>query len=223
MKKLVLEAVAAAVVCVGIFGLPPFTGQPTAGYAEGEAGFETGVRRLPNGVNEVSALTPMPEVSAEMVAWWFGTYLQTTEHYKRWFPEAHVWMDWENKTPDAYIGASHLVHEYIGEDLAKLRIQFVPVEEILGEVNLREDDVAVCAVVALLEEPLYGGKMCHIIRNVEGGAEMRSRFWLGFVSERDGNEQVSSVKSFVANTYIARLLVQKNTAAVALITIVLTR
>lgn len=82
----------------------------------------------------------------------------------------------------------------------------------MGEVNLREDDVAVCALVSLLEEPIDGGKMFHIIRNLEGGAEMRSRFWLGFVSERDGNEQVSSFKSFVAITYIARLLVQKNIA-----------
>lgn len=216
MKKLILAAGAVAVISVAIFGLPSFTGQPAPGYAQGEAGFETGIRRLPNGVNEVSVLTPMPGVSAEMVGWWFGTYLQTTEHYKRWFPGAHIWMDWENKTPGEYIGASNLVHEYIGEDLAKLRIQFVPVEDILGEVDLREDDVAVCALVGLLEESIYAGKMCHIIRNVEGGAEMRSRFWLGGVSERDGNEPVASLKGVIANTYIVRLLTQKNIAAVAL-------
>ncbi|PVH28698.1 DAPG hydrolase family protein [Pararhodobacter oceanensis] len=216
MKKTILAAVAVAAVGVAAFGVPPFTGQPTAGFAEGEAGFESGVRRLPNGVVEVSALTPMPGVSAEMVGWWFGSYLQTTEHYQRWFPQAHVWMDWENKTPDEYIGASHLVHEYIGDDLAMLRIQFVPAEEILGEVDLGEDDVAVCARVGLLEEPLNVGRMCHIIRNTEDGAEMRSRFWLGFVAERDGNEQVASLTGLVANTYLVRQLTLKNDAATAL-------
>lgn len=216
MYKRILGVVAVMALGIAVFGLPPFSGQPTPEYAEGEPRFETGVKRLPNGIYEVSALTPMPGVTPEMVGWWFADYLQTTEHYKRWFPDAHVWMDWENKVPGELIGASHLVHEYIGEDLAELRIQFVEPEEILGEVNLAADDVAVCARVGLLNEPLYGGQMCHIIRPVEGGAEMRSRFWLGMVASREGNEAVPSVIGAVANTYLVRLLTQKRTAALAL-------
>ena len=41
-------------------------------------------------------------------------------------------MDWENKEPGEIIGASHLVHEYIGGDLSKLRIQFVNPFEFFG-------------------------------------------------------------------------------------------
>jgi len=206
LKKRILGSAIALVLVISIFGLPPFSGGPTPGYAEGEAGFETGVKRLPNGVYEVSALTPMPGATPEMVRWWFADYMQTTEHYQRWYPGAHIWMDWENKVPGEYVGASHLVHEYIGEDLQKLRIQFVPPEEILGDVSLREGDVAVCAKPGLLEQPLNGGQMCHIIRATEDGAEMRSRFWLGMVAKRDGNEQVSSIEGVVANTYLARRL-----------------
>ncbi|MCG3269529.1 DAPG hydrolase family protein [Yoonia sp. I 8.24] len=216
MKKRIFGGAVILALGIAVFGMPPFSGQPTPGFAEGEPGFETGVKRLPNGIYEVSALTPMPGVSAEMVGWWFSDYLQTTEHYKRWFPDAHVWMDWENKVPGELIGASHLVHEYIGEDLAKLRIQFVEPEEILGKVDLADDDVAVCARVGLLEEPLYAGEMCHIIRNVEGGAEMRSRFWLGMVASREGNEAVPSIIGTVGNTYLARVVTVKETAALAL-------
>ena len=206
MKKWGFGVIFAVALVMGIFGLPPFNGGPSAGYAEGEPGFETEVKRLPNGIYEVSALTPMPGVTPEMVRWWFADYMQTTEHYQRWYPGAHIWMDWENKAPGEYLGASHLVHEYIGADLQKLRIHFVPPEEILGNVSMREGDVAVCAKPGLLEQPLNGGQMCHIIRATEDGAEMRSRFWLGMVAKRDGNEQVSSIEGVVANTYLARRL-----------------
>lgn len=217
MMKQILGSAVVLAFGVGIFGLPPFNGQPTAGFAEGEAGFETGVKRLPDGIYEVSVLTPMPGVSPEMVGWWFGDYMETTEHYKRWFPDAHLWMDWENKVDGKLIGASHLVHEYIGEDLNKLRIQFVEPKDILGDVNLADGDVAVCARVGLLEDPLYAGEMCHIVRNVEGGSEMRSRFWLGMVASREGNEAVPSVIGALGNTYLARLLTVNETSATALL------
>lgn len=207
MKKRILVMFTAIAVVIAVFGLPPFTGGPNGDYlrAENASDFKTDVRRLPNGVYEVSALTQMPGVTPEMVRWWFADYMQTTEHYKRWHPTAHVWMDWENKLPGEYIGASHLVHEYITEgELAKLRIQFVVPEQIFGDVDFRSDDVAVCARAGLLEEPVYGGKMCHIIRSTDGGSEMLSRFWLGMVAKRDGNEEVDSIIGLLGNTYLAR-------------------
>lgn len=198
-----------AVIAVALFGMPPFTGGPTATYlaADRRPEFKTEVRRQANGVFEVSALTPMPGVSPAMVRWWFADYMHTTEHYKRWHPEAHIWMDWENKVPGGYVGASHLVHEYItAGELAKLRIQFVPAEQILGDNTLSDSDVAVCARAGLLEEPIYGGKMCHIVRTTEDGAEMLTRFWLGMVATREGNEEVGSVFGILGNTYLARRL-----------------
>jgi len=193
---------------IAVYGVPPFTGGPNAEYLSEAARseFKTEVRRQANGLYEVSALTPMPGVTPEMVRWWFADYMQTTQHYKRWHPTAHVWMDWENKRAGDYVGASHLVHEYIGEDLAKLRIQFVPAEDILGEVQFRADDVAVCARAGLLEKPFYGGAMCHVIRSTDGGAEMLSRFWLGQVAKRDGNEPIKSFEGLVGNTYLARMI-----------------
>jgi len=114
-------------IIVSIFGLQPF--QQTID-AEKTLVKETGVyaneaRRLPDATYLVAVRTSMPEVRAEMVRWWFSDFLQTTEHYNWWHPKDHVWMGWENKEPGKIEGASHLVHEYIGGDLSKLRIQFV--------------------------------------------------------------------------------------------------
>ncbi|MBW2629813.1 MAG: hypothetical protein JRE45_19660, partial [Deltaproteobacteria bacterium] len=59
----------------------------------------SGVERLADGTLHVAVLTRMPEVSPRMIAWWFGEYMQATEHYKRWHPRDHIWMSWEDKRP----------------------------------------------------------------------------------------------------------------------------
>jgi hypothetical protein len=218
MKKRLFGVIIGAALTVAVFGVPPFTGGPDADYldVENAAEFKTEVRRHPNGVFEVSAFTQMPGLTPEMVRWWFADYMQTTAHYQRWHPAAHVWMNWENKVPGEYVGASHLVHEYIDLDLDRLRIQFVPPETILGDVQFRADDVAVCAFPGLLEQPLNVGKMCHIIRTTDDGAQMLSRFWLGYVAKRDGNETVPSIEGLIGNTYLARRVGVRKSYAVAL-------
>lgn len=195
-------------VAVAIFGWNPFTpyrntdGVLTDRYTP----METGVERQSNGVYIVKALTRMPQVKAEMVHWWFANYMQTTEHYKRWHPTAHVWMDWENKVPGEIVGASHLVHEYIGDELSKLRIQFIDPAELLGPHEERVSRFVLCARVGLLEEPINVTTMCHIVRDTSWGAEMRSIFWLGHVAKRSGNTQTASIEGLLGNTALARFV-----------------
>ena len=66
----------------------------------GELPYLSGVERLDNGIVHVAVLTRMPGVSLEMIRWWFGDYMRTTEHYKRWHPRDHVWMSWDYKQPE---------------------------------------------------------------------------------------------------------------------------
>ena len=47
--------------------------------------------------------------------------------------------------------------------------------------------------------------MCHIVINNEYGAEMRSRFWLGHVASRQGNQTIPSIIGFMGNMAISRL------------------
>lgn len=141
--------------------------------------FESGIERLPDGTFHVAVLTPMRNVRAEMIAWWFGSYMQTTEHYKRWHPRDHLWMDWEDKTPGTHVGAHHLVHEYIGGKMNRLRISFIDPEADLGPESSDAGRLFICAKVGELDRPVSIGRMVHAVYDTGWGCEMRSHFWLG--------------------------------------------
>jgi len=206
--KQTLIAIAVFLLVLVIIGCVPFSpfrdtnGVLTDDYTE----METGIHRQANGIYVVKALTRMPDVKPRMVKWWFAEYMQTTEHYKRWHPTAHVWMDWENKKPGEIIGASHLVHEYIGQEFHKLRIQFVDPAEFIEHYQESDNQIAICARTGLLDEPMNLGSMCHVVRATAWGAEMRSIFWLGHVDRRNGNNQVLSIEGVLGNTALMRYL-----------------
>jgi hypothetical protein len=105
------------------------------------------------------------------------------------------------------------VHEYIGGDLSKLRIQFVNSAEFFGYDPNDENTFVICARVGLLDEEMNIAKMCHVVRNTLNGAEMRSRFWLGHIAKREGNKTISSLKGFIGNTFLTRLLVLNQQSA----------
>ena len=178
--------------------------------------FKPGVRRLRDGTIEVSSLVNMPDVRSNMFLWWFSDYLQTSEHYKMWHPEDHVWMAWENKKPGEITGSHHLVHEYIGSELNKLRIQFTWPQEILGYDPSDENTVVLCAKVGELDSSLNIAEMCHVARDKSWGVELRSRFWLGVVSDKEATEWQNFLLSYVANNPISRRLAVSETDGLAL-------
>ncbi len=162
--------------------------------APGYGRIESGVVDFGDGYATVCALARMPGCTSNMVEWWFG-WLGGTDPYKLWHPRDHVWCDWENRPPGEYIGASHLVHEYLGGSgpLHKLRITFLdPLDFFDREAYARLDGVAICARIGLLEAPIDTGYMVHFVRNTDYGCEMRSRFFLGHVASRAPAEAFSA-------------------------------
>ena len=146
----------------------------------GYLGFESGYTRLPGGQLHVAARTAMPGCNSKMIDWWFG-YVRTTEQYKRWHPTDHVWSDWVG--PDnEYIGGTHLVHEYIGGKMNKLKINFRSPDAYLDVSRFADSNVgtAICARTGPLESDLWVGHLVHLVRDTDYGCEMRSRFWLGY-------------------------------------------
>ena len=198
-----------ALIAISVVGLKPFkqTIDANKTLVEQTGVYVNEVHRLPDSSYLVAVRTPMPKVKADMVRWWFSDFLQSTEHYSWWHPKDHVWMDWENKKPGENIGSSHLVHEYIGGELSKLRIQFVNSAEFFGYEVPDENTFVICARVGLLEENINIAKMCHVVINTIDGAEMRTRFWLGHIAKREGNKTISSIQGFIGNTALARLFV----------------
>jgi len=138
----------------------------------------------------VAASTYMPNCSAEMIDWWFG-FIHHTEQYKLWHPRDHVFSDWEGPRDNKseYIGGHHLVHEYIGGELCKLKISFKDPSEYFGP-NWKADfkasgyGTAVCGRVGMWDDSttghvVYTGHLIHLIKNEPDACRMRSRFWLG--------------------------------------------
>jgi hypothetical protein len=150
--------------------------------------FESGYVEVDDGKWTVAALTRMPGSRAKMVDWWFS-WLGGIEWYRLWHPTDHVYSGWENRVDGKYIGASHLVHEYLGGrdgPLEKLRVSFhEPAETFDAAQYKASNHFAVCARPGLLEAPIDLGRMCHFIRETDYGCEMRSRFWLGDIAHRD--------------------------------------
>lgn len=154
----------------------------------GYLSLETGCTRLSNRHVHVAVLTRMPRCAGKMVDWWFG-YAGDTSKYKLWHSKDHIIGDWdEHWRPGHYIGASHLVHEYIGGELVKLRITFREPSEFFDTSRFKEARVGavVCGNVGLLEEKVQIGNLMHFVRDTDYGCEMRSRFWLFDADERLG-------------------------------------
>ena len=85
---------------------------------------ETGCFRRPDGTQEARSLVRMPRCKGRMVEWWFG-YLDGTDRYKKWHPQAHQKFVWDDKwSPGHYIGATHYGEETLGELFFKVNIKF---------------------------------------------------------------------------------------------------
>ncbi|MGD0277588.1 MAG: hypothetical protein ABSB79_16355 [Syntrophales bacterium] len=172
---------------------------------------ESGYKLLSNGQYHVCALTPMPRCKGKMIHWWFG-WIGDTERYKLWHPHDHVLGEWEGKRePDQYIGASHIAHEYIGGEMAKLKITFCEPSEFMDTSRFAALGVtAVSARVYLLEMPdMQVATLIHFIRDTDFGCEMRSQFWIHVPGADDiarGNhqhciEEMGNLATFLPELY----------------------
>lgn len=168
--------------------LLPGVDQAPANLFGGEAVLEDGFVLTGDGGMRVSVRSAMPGVTPAMVDWWFGWHGDTPAKYKLWHPQAHIHVGWRGSPPAAatgragYLGQTSIVDEYIGSDLIRGAIRFVPPAE-LGLVDRSLDDdnlgTVVCARIGLGDAPIDIGYLAHHVRAVPGGSEMRSRFWMG--------------------------------------------
>jgi len=162
--------------------LPPFS-EVTYLENEGYTDLETGFSVEADGSIYAAILTAMPGVTPEMWDWWFGWHGSQDSRYKLWHPKSHVSAVWEDgKTDDAYIGRNSIIEEYIGDEFTDGLIQFKSPTEFGFSFDAVKDPskaVYVCARLGHSKLPIDFGYLVHQVRAVEGGSEMRSRFWMG--------------------------------------------
>ncbi len=181
--------------------LPPFS---EAYYLEeeGYTKLEMGYTDEPDGSSHVAMLTQMPGVTPNMWDWWFGWHGCKDSRYKLWHPKSHLSAVWEDGKDDiSYIGRNSLIEEYIGEEFAAAAIQFkAPTDFGFSFEAIKDPSKAVyiCARIGHPSLPIDYGYLVHQVRAVEGGSEMRSRFWLGgkYIQIRKAGILADLVSSF---------------------------
>jgi hypothetical protein len=176
----VVQAVAAGPLAPT--ALLPFSAAPTL-LDTGEWPVETGYTLSPEGDARVFVRTLMPGVTPPMWDWWFSWHGEDAR-YRLWHPHAHLTARWADGLGDlgTYVGRTSNVDEYIGAALLKLSIRFVAPETLgldRARLGAGAGQVAICARGSRRDAPFDFSWLIHHVRAIDGGSEMRSRFWLG--------------------------------------------
>lgn len=161
---------------------------------------EIGYCKMPDGAGYVSNLLNMPGVTAEMFDWWFAWHPVEPLRYQIWDSEDHygvqVSPEHRKQLLDTSIpirernwGVTHYVKEEIGlpwyaklvgklvgKDPSNIVIPFVSPSNFGFDMNQFKSPNVETAICAALGE---NSGMCHFIRKIDKGIELRTRFWFG--------------------------------------------
>jgi len=163
---------------------------------------ETGWCVLPSGAGYIANLTKMPGVTVEMVNWWFAWHALEDMRYKIWWPDGHFAASMSEKDRakvldpnrplvQKFQGITHHVIENVGGPSAeRIAISFMTPEDCGFDMSRFKSPYVGTLVaangVSLLMNPPPGipnhkspAFMCHFVREIDGGIEFRTRFWMG--------------------------------------------
>lgn len=164
------------------------------GYFDEEIGWSV----LPDGTGYVSNLTKMPGVTTEMFDWFFAWHGLNNLRYKIWDPEDHYEAVTQNRIkvldPDLTYkerlwDTTHEILEDTGMGPERIVINF----KYPGNVGFDASKIGTDACSTIVCGKGYGKGlppfatphtlMAHFVREIEGGIELRSRFWMGWTYE----------------------------------------
>lgn len=151
---------------------------------------EVGYTRMDDGSYLVSMTCPMPDITPDMIEWWFWWHAQDSLRHRVWFPKEHISIKYRKKDKDFFKRPalpdfkpnSQLPVERIGGIKMPLRIDFVTPEQFgFSRKRMEENTVPkiVCGHVSACNGLIKHTEMAHIFRQTEEGLFMISRFWLG--------------------------------------------
>ncbi len=164
------------------------------GYFDTEVGYCV----MEDGTGYVSNLLKMPGVTVEMFDWWFAWHGLDNLRYTVWDPEDHYKAESMQKRkaldPDLtlqekYWDTTHEVYEDTGLGPEGLYINFKNPGDLgfdMGKVGTEACGTIVCAKGYGKGQPPFASPdtiMCHFVREIEGGIELRTRFWMGWTIE----------------------------------------
>ena len=155
---------------------------------------EVGWCVMPDGSGYIASLTQMPGVTLEMLEWWFAWHGIESLRYKIWDPNDHYLarvspahlkrrldptLSWRERSWNT----SDFVLENVGEGTSALRISFRSPESFGFDMERfnAQRVTAICAHSGPPDWDVPRTTFIHFAREVEGGIELRTRFWLGWM------------------------------------------
>lgn len=160
---------------------------------------EVGYYLLESGAGVVANNTKFAGSTGAMLQWWFAWHCLDPLRYAIWDPFDHYdteitdatrakIMDPGTSIPEKCFGVDHTVTESLvkGGPAMRIEIHFRDPEEMgFDKSKLGTDALSfiVCANVEIVTpegEPNVPVVMVHTARDIEGGCELRSRFWTGY-------------------------------------------
>jgi hypothetical protein len=166
----------------------------------GDLQVEIGWCNLPNGAGFIANRIVYPDVTSEMVDWWFAWHPLENLRYRLWYPPQHAGISVDSESrkrildpdipiPEKNWGVTHHVTEDCNCGMENIDITFLSPEDF-GFDRTRWKEPYVATFVGgygwsspavktdhTLKAPSL---MCHIFRNTPGGLEHRTRFWMGY-------------------------------------------
>ena len=167
-------------------------------FDDGYLADEKGYFMLENGTGVVSNNTYFDGACGEMLQWWFAWHGLDPLRYAIWDPYDHYdleisrearekMLDPEVSIADKCYDVDHLVTESLvmGTEPMKLLIGFRNPASMGYDTSMiftEKCSFLVCANVLILvdENTKIPVVMTHMARDLEGGCELRSRFWMGY-------------------------------------------
>ncbi len=164
------------------------------GYLDVEVGYCV----MEDGTGFVANHTMMLGVTVEMFDWWFAWHGLDNLRYSIWNHEDHYQAesmqkvrahDPELSIKEKYWDTTHHVIEDVGMGPEHLSINFKYPGDLgfdMTKYGTAACGTIVCAKGNGIGHPPFaspGTIMCHFIREIDGGVELRTRFWMGWTFE----------------------------------------
>jgi hypothetical protein len=146
---------------------------------------ETGWCFLDDGVGYIAVRTTMPEVTGEMVDWWFDWHPREAIRYRIWHPQAHADNSYEppaSPSPKAHWDAVHHPTEDVGTGMVRARIEFRRPTDLGFSTDALNDPAVATIVCGFAGDDTRRTRhtpMAHVFLRDGDGVVLRSRFWLG--------------------------------------------
>lgn len=158
---------------------------------------ETGYCILPNGAAYVAVNNVFPGVTVEMINWWFAWHALEDLRYMLWYKPGHYGiaisdedrekiLDPQTPMTAKFQGMTHYVMEDTGGGPEDIQIQFLTPAQMGFDLNgFTPERVGTLVAGNGISQNRKGGPkapaiMCHFIREIPGGVESRTRFWMGY-------------------------------------------